>query len=262
LKRHLFTFIQHVLDQVKAASHCILFLDYDGTLVPLCKEPSQAQLPPATRRLLKNLSCNSRYSVGIISGRSLKDIRTLVGIERLWYAGNHGFEMEVNNRVWKHPALKTYTGELKQIVRGLQDCTRDIPGIAIEDKGSTVSIHYRNVTGRSPGLIFKRVAQTVELFPDHFTIARGKKVFEVRPLLDWDKGKAVEEFTRRCAVKGRPLTIYIGDDQTDEDAFGVLAPDDISIRVGYRRGSAARYYCKGTGEVLTFLRLMHGARPG
>jgi trehalose-phosphatase len=254
VRRHLFTFLQKILNQVKTASHTILFLDYDGTLVPICKEPSLAQLSLDTKKLLRDLSQNPRFSVGIISGRSLREIRKLVGIKHLFYAGNHGFEMAFQNRVWIHPALKVFNAELKKIVRGLHDHTRDINGIYIENKKITVSIHYRNVTDHSPGSILKIISQAVEPFPQHFTIARGKKVFEVRPCIDWDKGKAVEKLTHRCALKTKPMKIYIGDDQTDEDAFGVLAKDDISIRVGYKKGSAARYFCRGSGEVATFLK--------
>lgn len=254
MKKNLRTFLQEILHQVQTASHTILFLDYDGTLVPICKEPSQAQLSPDTKKLLRDLSLNPRFSVGIISGRSLKEIRTLVGSKRLFYAGNHGFEMVFQSRVWTHPALQEFTAALKKVTRELHDRTRDIAGIYIEDKKMTVSIHYRNVTDQSPGTILTRIAEALEPFPQHFTIARGKKVFEVRPRIDWDKGKAVEEVTRLCAFTTKPLKIYIGDDQTDEDAFGVLAPEDISIRVGYKKGSAARYFCRGSSDVITFLK--------
>ena len=254
MKRHLFTFLEKILKQVRTASHTILFLDYDGTLVPICREPALAQLSLDTKKVLRDLSRHPRYSVGIISGRSLREVRKLVGSAHLFYAGNHGFEMVFQNRVWAHPSLKVCTPELKKIVRKLRYHTRAINGMYIENKKITVSVHYRNVSDQSPGRILKIVAQVVEPFSQHFTIARGKKVFEVRPRIDWDKGKAVEELTRLSALQSKPLKVYIGDDQTDEDAFGVLAPEDISIRVGYKKGSAARYFCRGSGEVVSFLK--------
>jgi trehalose-phosphatase len=254
VKRHLFTSLEKILKQIKTASHSILFLDYDGTLVPICKEPSLAQLSSDTKKVLRDLSLNPLFSVGIISGRSLREIRKLVGIAHLFYAGNHGFEMVFQNRVWTHPALKVFIPELKKVARGLHDRTREIDGMYIENKKITVSIHYRNVTDQSPGRILGIIAQVVEPFSQHFMVARGKKVFEVRPRIDWDKGKAVEELTHLCALPRKPLKIYIGDDQTDEDAFGVLAQEDISIRVGYKKGSAARYFCRGSSEVVTFLK--------
>jgi trehalose-phosphatase len=261
VKRHLFTFLDRILNQIKAASHIILFLDYDGTLVPICREPSLAQLSSDTKKVLRDLSLNPRFSVGIISGRSLREIRKLVGIPHLFYAGNHGFEMVFQNRVWTHPALKVFIPELKKVARRVHDRTRGIDGIYIENKKITVSIHYRNVTDHPPGRIFAIIAQVVEPFSQHFMIARGKKVFEVRPRIDWDKGKAVDELTHLCALPSKPLKIYIGDDQTDEDAFGVLAQEDISIRVGYKKGSAARYFCRGSSEVVTFLKKLEGVSP-
>ena len=261
MKKNLRTFLQEILHQVQTAHHTILFLDYDGTLVPICKEPSQARLSPDTKKLLRDLSCNPRFSVGIISGRTLKEIRTLVGSKRLFYAGNHGFEMVFQSRVWTHPELAGFTSSLKGIVAKLKSQTRGIKGIFVEDKKLTVSIHYRNVKDTPPGALLALITEIVEPYPQAFTIARGKKVFEVRPRIDWDKGKAVKEVTRLSAFKSKPLKIYIGDDQTDEDAFGVLAPEDISIRVGYKKGSAARYFCRGSSEVVTFLKKLAGVSP-
>ncbi|MCK5256342.1 MAG: trehalose-phosphatase, partial [Deltaproteobacteria bacterium] len=80
------------------------------------------------------------------------------------------------------------------------------------------------------------------------------KVYEVRPNIDWDKGKAVVKLSQLLDLKTKPLKIYIGDDQTDEDAFKVLGEDDISIRVGYKKDSKAQYFCKGSSEVLQFLK--------
>ena len=124
MKRHLFTFLEKILNQVKTAPHSILFLDYDGTLVPICKEPALAQLSLATKKVLRDLSLNPRFSVGIISGRSLREIRKLVGIERLFYAGNHGFEMVFQNRVWIHPELAGLIASLKGIAGTLTSQSR------------------------------------------------------------------------------------------------------------------------------------------
>ena len=119
-----------------------------------------------------------------------------------------------------------------------------------------MSIHYRMVTEKSPGSILKIVSKVLDPYPGIFTITRGKKVYEVRPNIDWDKGKAVIKLSQLLGLKNGLLKIYIGDDQTDEDAFRVLEEDDISIRVGYRKGSKARYYCRGSGEILQFLRML------
>ena len=255
MKRYLFSYIEEIEKHLRTAPHCILFLDYDGTLVPICKEPSLARLSPDTQKVLKDLSKNPFLSVGVISGRSLGEIRKMVGVRDLFYAGNHGFEIFFKKRVWTHPELEGFTPRLKKVVRELHSRTRGIKGIIVEDKKFTASIHYRNVKAQSPGSILAIITEVLAPYPDAFTVARGKKVFEIRPLVEWDKGKAVERLTELLSIKSKLIRIYIGDDQTDEDAFRVLGKGDITIRVGSKKGSRAQYYCRGNSEVVTFLKM-------
>lgn len=256
MKRHLFNLLEEVINRVKYSSHVILLLDYDGTLVPICKEPSLAKLSLEEKKLLRILSGIPWLSVGIISGRSLKEIRRLVGVEGLFYAGNHGFEILFRGTVWVHPEFESFKSRLKGVARELKRSTKGIDGILVEDKKVTVSVHYRKVTQKSPGSILKIVSKVLESYPEIFTVTRGKKVYEVRPNIEWDKGKAVARLSRLLGFKTKPLIIYVGDDQTDEDAFRVLEGDDISIRVGYKKSSKARYFCKGSGEILRLLEQM------
>lgn len=254
MKRYLFDLIEDIIKRAENSSHILLFLDYDGTLVPICKEPSLAKLSLNDKRLLEKLSRIPWFSTGIISGRSLEEIRDLVGVKSLFYAGNHGFEIAFQEIVWVHPAINGFKVGLKEITRKLNDHTRGIKGILVEDKKETVSVHYRKVIGRTPGEIMKIISMVVEPYAKMFTVTRGKKVYEVRPNIDWDKGKAVVKLSQLLDLKTKPLKIYIGDDQTDEDAFNVLGEDDISIRVGYKKDSKARYFCRGSSEVLRFLK--------
>jgi trehalose-phosphatase len=257
VKGHLFVYTEEIKKLLKKASHCILFLDYDGTLVPICKEPPLARLSLDTKKVLKDLLRNPFLSVGIISGRSLGEIRKMVGIRNLLYAGNHGFEIMFNKGVWIHPDLEGFASGLKKVVRAVRSRTRGIKGILVENKKFTVSVHYRNVTTHSPGKIRGVITDILERCSEPFTVSRGKKVFEIRPLIEWDKGKAVERLTKLLAIRSKLVRIYIGDDQTDEDAFSVLGKGDISIRVGAKKGSRARYYLRGSGEVVTFLKMLH-----
>jgi len=254
VKRYLFDFLEEVINGVKNFSHVLLFLDYDGTLVPICRKPSLAKLSLEEKKILRSLSRLPWLSVGIISGRSLKEIRKLVGIKDLFYAGNHGFEILFLERIWVHPNLKSFESTLKRVTCELKRSLKGINGILVEDKKVTVSVHYRNLTEKSPGSILKIVSKVLEPYPEIFTITRGKKVYEVRPHINWDKGKAVVKISQLLGFKSRPLKIYIGDDQTDEDAFRVLEEGDISIRVGYKKDSKARYFCKESSEILRFLK--------
>lgn len=264
VKGYLFTYTEEIKKLIKSASHWVLFLDYDGTLVPICKEPSLARLSLETRKVLKDLLKNPFISLGIISGRSLEEIRKMVGIPDLFYAGNHGFEMMFKKRVWTHPDLKGFSSRLKKIVRAVHSRTRGIKGIIVEDKKFTASIHYRNVTTHSPGEILAVITEVLAPYSETLAVSRGKKVFEIRPRIEWDKGKALERLTELLAIRTKLVRIYIGDDQTDEDAFSVLGKEDLSIRVGSKKVSRARYYLRGSGEVITFLTMLNDVRlaPG
>ena len=253
MKKYLFDFFEEVINCIRTSSHVLLFLDYDGTLVPICKEPSLAKLSSEGKTLLRTLSKIPWLSMGIISGRPLKEVRKLVGIKEICYAGNHGFEILFRRKNWIHPELKGFESNLGRVVLGLKNSTKGIKGVVVEDKRLTVSVHYRNLAGTSPKNVLKIVSRVLEPYPGIFTISRGKKVYEVRPRIKWGKGEAVVKLSQLLGFKTMPMKVYIGDDQTDEDAFRVLGKGDISIRVGYRKGSKARYFCKGSGEVLRFL---------
>ena len=253
MKRHLFDFLEEITNRIKTYSHVLLFLDYDGTLVPICRDPSLAKLSSERKKLLRTLSKIPWLSTGIISGRPLKEVRKLVGIKEICYAGNHGFEILFRGKNWVHPELKGFESKLGRVALGLKNFTRGIKGVLVEDKKLTVSVHYRNLDGKSPGSILRIVSRVVEPYPGIFTISRGKKVYEVRPSIKWGKGKAVVKLSQLFDPKTRPLKMYIGDDQTDEDAFKVLGKGDISIRVGYKKTSKARYFCRGSGDVSRFL---------
>lgn len=253
MKRYLFDFFEEVINRIKTSSHVLLFLDYDGTLVPICREPSLAKLSSERKTLLRTLSKIPWLSIGIISGRPLKEVRKLIGIKEICYAGNHGFEILFRGKNWVHPELKGFESKLRKVTLGLKSYTRGIKGILVEDKKLTVSIHYRNLVEKSPGSILRTVSKVLEPYPGIFTISRGKKVYEVRPGIKWGKGKAVVKLSQLFDPKTRPLKMYIGDDQTDEDAFKVLGKGDVSVRVGYRKTSKARYFCKESNEVLRFL---------
>ncbi len=253
MKRYIFDFFEEVINCIRTSSHVLLFLDYDGTLVPICKEPSLAKLSSEGNTLLRTLSKIPWLSIGIISGRPLKEVRKLVGIKEICYAGNHGFEILFRRKNWVHPELKGFESRLGRVVLGLKNSTKGIKGVLVEDKRLTVSVHYRNLAGKSPKNVLKIVSRVLEPYPGIFTISRGKKVYEVRPRIKWGKGEAVVKLSQLRGFKTMPMKVYIGDDQTDEDAFRVLGKGDISIRVGYRKDSKARYFCMGSGEVLRFL---------
>jgi len=257
--RHLFIFWKEIKKVIKGKKKILLLLDYDGTLTPIVSRPSDAILGSQMRKSLVHLSRAEKFDIGIVSGRRLSEVRGLVKVKGIYYAGNHGLEIKGPNIQFLHPNYIRFKPYIKKIKQELKNKLGDIRGILIEDKDITLSLHYRLVNQkdiRKIKNVFKKLTLPY-LRNKKIKITEGKKVLEVRPPINWDKGKALGLIERLTKKTPSSLTIYIGDDQTDEDAFRVLKKKGISIFVGKpKRKSHARYYLKDTGEVIQLFRLL------
>jgi len=248
-----------VAAEILSSSYRVLLLDYDGTLTPIAPTPEQATLPASTRSVLRDLSRRPRMTVAMVSGRPLNELRRLVRVRNLIYIGNHGLEMWQDGREAGVVVPQSFQEAVARVRSQLAGLVADIPGALVEDKGLSVSLHYRLVPHRLEGHLMGVFAR--EILPlvrsSGLTVLHGKKVIEFRPRINWTKGHAalwVMKHIRRRWV----LPIYIGDDLTDEDAFGALV-DGITIRVGAHAESKARYYVRDVKEVVAFLRWMAAA---
>ena len=238
-----------------------IFLDFDGTLAPITKTPVKADMPEETRKMLKGLSKKSFCKIAVISGRALEDIKNkFTGLSNIIYSGNHGLEIE-GPKIKFSPLLSSgYKAALKTIKNTLQNKLLSIKGILLEDKGFSLSLHYRLVDNKQVTLVKTIFHETVIKYVGggRVKVKAGKKVLEVRPALEWDKGKVVLWLLARqkFAKDGsKILPIYIGDDLTDEDAFKALRRIGITVFVGRPvKSSNAKYYLKNTGEVTKLLR--------
>ncbi len=226
-----------------------IFLDYDGTLVPIRRRPSLALLSPAVRSLIRRLSGMPKTFVGIVTGRSLADIRRLVGIRGILYGANHGLELSLNGEYWKHPEADRYRARLSLFRRLLGSRFRGIRGIFVEHKGVTFSVHYREVRRSEIPRVEKIVEDTFQSFKRDIKITPGKKVFDVRPRIRWNKGFAVRRILQTCGVRRGSVVLYMGDDTTDEDAFRLLRTRAITIRVGPKLVAHAAYFLEDPSEV-------------
>jgi trehalose-phosphatase len=235
----------------------VLFLsDYDGTLTPIIRHPSEALLSPGVREKLVSLSQKPGYTVGVISGRSMPDLKSLVAIEGIYYAGNHGIEIEGPGLSFTTPEAQATRETIVDLRRKLAAALEGVDGLIVEDKGLGITVHYRQVNKDKVEAVtdtFEQItAPLVE--EDRVRVSSGKKVLEVRPPIDWHKGKAVETIAGviRDTLKIEPaLTVYLGDDTTDEDAFRVVQPPSgWSVFVGGNNpSSAAAYYVDSPAEV-------------
>jgi trehalose 6-phosphate phosphatase len=250
-----------ILGEIRTARHLLILTDFDGTLAPIVERPELASLPENSRLLLKRLSGIRNVTVGVISGRALPDLKNVVNIEGLIYAGNHGFEIEGPELNFVNPIADEIRPIFRVVCRILGMALGSSKGVFVEDKGITLSVHYRQAEQTTAEEIRQIVESSLRglCLSGLLRITSGKKVLELRPAVPWDKGKAIRLLMKRYGKGGRRsglMPIYLGDDLTDEDAFKVIANygRGVSIHVGEKPlESAADYYLKSTSEVPLFL---------
>lgn len=243
----------------------LLLLDYDGTLTPIVNDPGKAVVSKEAKELLRKLSKSPYCKLGIISGRSLKDLKNIIGLESVIYAGNHGLEIEGPKIKFESQVSLRLKTIIRNIAADMRKRLAGIKGALIEDKGLTLSIHYRLVGKGDMPAFEKIISEGVGLYAgkDKIRVNPGKKVYEIRPAVKWDKGKVVLWLLARqqfALGKKSVFPVYIGDDLTDEDAFRALKNKGLTVFVGKPGDSRAEYYLKNTEEVAGFLRLISGLK--
>jgi trehalose 6-phosphate synthase/phosphatase len=209
-----------------------LFLDYDGTLAPLCAHPSEAKMSREMRRALETCVERKDTDVAVVSGRALADVAKMVDRSDVIYAGNHGLEIEGPGlESFQHEDLFHYGRRADILARELKPI--EVDGGWTEAKGPTLTFHYRGVpeAKRAPLVEAARRIMTEA----GYQARDAHLAVEARPPIGWDKGRAVLHILR--SLYGRSWSeqvrvIYAGDDQTDEDAFRFLAGLAITFRVG------------------------------
>jgi trehalose 6-phosphate phosphatase len=229
------------------------FLDFDGTLAPIAARPEEAGLTSDMRRLLRRLS--RRVPVVIISGRSLSDIRSRVGLPGLVYVGNHGLEIAGCGLRYRMEDADHWRRTLKSLGARLRETLEVLPGIFVEDKSFTLSVHFRLAGGAVRRTAARRLAERLRLLQRRrqVRVGRGKAVWEIRPPIDWDKGRAVSWLLRQRRFRGR-WPLYIGDDDTDQDAFRTIRKIGIGIYVGPKQNKGSAHHAvRSPREVGLFL---------
>jgi len=253
-----------VLQRIAAADRVFCFLDYDGTLSPLVPTPDQARPLPGAAAVLGALAELPGIRLALVTGRTVTEIRRLIDVHGIYYIGIHGLEIclpdgsvELSERVGVIRAM------LPAIKQQIEQALGNRPGILIEDKGLALACHYRLASRADAARARETVAAVARSYQRRgvqIAVTHGHEVIEIRSAFA-NKGKTV------CRLLGTQdplaLAVYIGDDQTDEDAFELLPPESITIRVGPTPlTTTARYRVADPGEVLRFLRALVDYRRG
>ena len=257
---HLLNVWPRVSRQISLAEHVVLFSDYDGTLAPIAGRPDLAALPQRTRDCLLSIQRSNRFTLALVSGRGLPDLKEMVGIPGLIYAGNHGLEIEGPNGNFVHQEAEELKPHLDGILRDLRERLSPLEGVYVEGKGLTLSVHYRLTPEELRPQVMTGFDEALAQADgeSRLRITRGKEVLEVRPGVDWHKGRAIAKIAQ--TFPEGTLHIFFGDDLTDEDGFtAVQELDGISVFVGPpRQPTRALYRVDSPAEVAQALELMAG----
>ena len=245
-----------------------VFLDYDGTLTPVVDRPEDAVISESMRDVVRRLA--KRTTVCVVSGRDRPIVTQWMDIDDLIVAGSHGFDIGGRrDATVRYAAVTGFDDLLSTVTDRLRTEVEPISGALIEPKRFSVAVHYRLVAQPEHRYIKAVVDALLADYPDQLTMTGGKMVFEIQPRVDWDKGKAVHYLRHALHVDGEEfVSLYLGDDITDEDAFralrhpstGGLAASGIGIVVAdlddpeqAGRSTAADFVLESTGEVQQFL---------
>jgi len=257
--KHLFDCWGEVTGQIRRAQHVALFCDFDGTLTPIRRHPDMVGLVPRVREVLRALA-KSGITLGVVTGREIADVRKRVGLRGIWYAGAHGLLLrDPENR--PHSLVKPeQTARIRKAARLLARQIRGTRGLWIERKIATVALHYRGAPPKSQVIARDAVARAMERDP-HLCLLASKKVWGLLPDAQSDKWRGISFVMEREQQRisgGRWLLIFVGDDATDERVFAKMR--GISIAVGKKSKTAARYWLRSPGEVRKFLERLNAMR--
>ncbi len=239
-----------------SAGGMLLALDFDGTLAPIVPVPDEATLLPGARTAIRRLLGRGDTIVAVVSGRGLGDARGRVGFDEVYYAGNHGLEIEGPGVQRTHPEALATTAAVAQCRTLLDTEFRNEPDVLVEDKHLSLSVHFRLVRDGMREHDIRRRVERCCGGRGELRLTDGKKVVEVRPDVDWDKGRATSFLVDTLlGDNGDAPVIYIGDDRTDEDAFAALRGRGAGVLVACVpvATSAAVAYLRTPDEVVTLL---------
>ena len=241
--------LRALLERTAVHPTVLLLLDFDGTLSPYRSRPEDARLSPEERATLKRLN-HGRSRLCILTGRSLRDVRSRVGVRGAIYAGNFGLEMIGPGWVFMHPHATARRSEMAAVARKARRMFRDLPGALVEDKGGGLCVHYRNVPPsrrREFWTAFKRLKDET---PRGIVWRVGHFSEEATPQAQWNKGLATKLLWRRL---GKPFVLAAGNDERDEPMFAAArSVRGESVRVSSGK-SGADHRMRTPGELHAFL---------
>jgi trehalose-phosphatase len=212
----------------------LLMTDYDGTLTPLVPNPADARLGKRVQQHLSALARSPQVRLAIVSGRDLGDVTARVGVAGAVYAGCHGLQIDGPGIAFSHPEAVAQQRTVQGLGVALAQRVAGIDGVRIEPKRLGITVHYRDVSDEARRLVEVELEQALEHAGGRLKIFHATKAIEILPQVAWSKGHCAMQI-RDWALQTLPkpmLSVYMGDDWTDELAFESLLGQAITVRVG------------------------------
>lgn len=244
---HLFDAWEPIAGRIRDSTRLAIFLDFDGTLVRIARLPSWVRLADRTRRVLQKLAARRGVTLAVISGRRRDELRRYIGTRKIHYLGLYGWECNGNAKA-SVPARRALAGALANLEPEL---TTRWPGVWVEPKGGSFSIHLLGRDAKTQRRVRRMVSLRLAPWRGTLRVMANLRDIEVAPLSIGDKGQAVRRFLAQSGLRGA-LPIYFGDDLSDEPAFAAVGRG-VSVLVGRRRATRARYRLRGPAEVAAAL---------
>ncbi len=240
--------------QITRQSRILIASDFDGTLSPLVDHPGDAVLcPDAPSVLAKLAAMRPRVRLAFLSGRSLEDLAARLGPAGgdAILAGNHGLELRGAHLNWTHRAAFSARPNLEGLIEQLAPLVEKLAGVELEDKRASLTLHYRRMDPAE----FPKLRTMIDalVLSGDLRMHEGKKVFEFRPQVEWNKGYAIRRILRRISLTDDAV-VFLGDDATDEDVFLELGNSAITVHVGSATvPSHARFNARDPADAVCFL---------
>ncbi|WZZ38020.1 hypothetical protein YC2023_034279 [Brassica napus] len=248
------------ITEASGGKQIVIFLDYDGTLSPIVDDPDRAFMSSKMRRTVKKLA--KCFPTAIVTGRCLDKVYNFVKLAELYYAGSHGMDIKgpakgfsrhkrVKQSLLYQPA-SAYLPMIDEVYRQLLEKTKSTPGVIVENNKFCASVHFRCVDEKKWSELVLEVRSVLKEYP-RLKLNQGRKVFEIRPMIEWDKGKALEFLLESLGFgnSNNVFPVYIGDDRTDEDAFKMLRDrgEGCGVLVSkFPKDTDASYYLQDPSE--------------
>lgn len=226
----------------------LVALDFDGTLAALKRDPAAVRLSASRRALLARLGRVPGVRVLVVSGRPQAFLRRALAGAGAALSGEHGWVLEGIGPAWRHPRLSARSRQARELAAKARRAVRGMKGVRVEAKTAAVAVHWRLAPAviRDPSGLRRLLAG---IRPRGWRLAGGKRVWEFRPGDAWGKGEAIALAARRL----RARVVFIGDDETDEEAFRSLGRGARTVKVG-GGPTSARERVRGVAGVDVLLR--------